>query len=252
MAQWVTLHLNEGVAGTDTLFSAASQQTMWHPHYSYRVTPATQETYPGRQFSAYGLAFGVSDYRGVKMAAHSGAYDGMYSRVAMVPEHELGIVVLTNTMKGIGSWVVYDIVDAYLGSSVRDWSAFGLERDRRSKAAFDARLDEHKASRVEGTYPTLTGDDMAGHYHDPLYGDIMIVAGDGELRMEFPRAARLGATLTHWHYDTWQINWDETHAWFDFGTVQFESDNERRVTGLKFSVPNEDIFFEEINPKKVR
>jgi len=252
MAQWVMLHLNEGRAGNTQLFSAEAQQQMWHPHHNYTVTPATRETYPGRTFNAYGLAFGVSEYRGHFMAAHSGAYDGMYSRVAMVPDEELGIVVLTNTMKGIGSWMVYDIVDAYLGSSVRDWSGYGLERDRRSKAAFDARLDAHKASRVEGTRASLSADQMTGRYHDPLYGDVDIVERNGVLRMEFPRAPRLGATLSHWHYDTWQINWDETHAWFDFGTVQFEANNEREVTGLEFSVPNEDIFFEEIHPKKVR
>jgi len=252
MAQWLKLHLNEGIISTDTLFTARSQQVMWHPHHNYTVTPATRETYPGRNFNAYGLGFGVSDYRGHFMAAHGGAYDGMYSRVAMVPGEELGIVVLTNTMKGIGTWMVYDIVDAFLGSSVRDWSAYGLEWDNRSKAAFDARLDAHKASRVEGTEASLSTDQMTGRYHDPLYGNIDIVERNGELRMEFPRAPRLGATLTHWHYDTWQINWDETHAWFDFGTVQFDLNNEREVTGLTFSVPNEDIFFEEISPVKVR
>ena len=252
MAQWVKLHLNEGVVGTDTLFSSGAQQVMWHPHYNYATTPRTRETYPGRTFNGYGLAFGVTEYRGHFMVAHGGAYDGMYSRVAMVPDEELGIVVLTNTMKGISTWMVYDVVDAFLGSSVRDWSAFGLEGDRRSKAAFDARLDEHKASRIEGTSPSLDTATMVGQYYDPLYGDVMIVDRDGTLRMEFPRAPRLGATLTHWHYDTWQINWDETHAWFDFGTVQFEVNNERHVTGLKFSVPNEDIFFEEIHPKKTQ
>ena len=252
MAQWVKLHLNEGQVGSTRLFSEGAQQVLWHPHYNYTTTPATRETYPGRTFNGYGLAFGVSEYRGEFMVAHNGAYDGMYSRVAMLPDQELGIVILTNTMKGIATWLVYDVFDAYLGSSVRDWSAYGLERDDAARANFDARMDAKRDARVMNTEPTLSPDDVAGTYHDPLYGDIVITAVGGGFRMEMPRAPRLGATLTHWHYDTWQINWDETHAWFDFGTVQFEANNERQVTGFQFSVPNDDIFFEEIHPTKVR
>lgn len=247
MAQWVTLHLNEGVVGEDTLFSAAEQREMRRPHYNYQPN---SQTYPGQNFSGYGLAWGISEYRGHTVVAHSGAYDGMYSRVAMVPDQELGVVVLTNTMKGIGTWLVYDLIDAYLGSSVRNWSRFGLARDERARASFDRRLDEHRGARKPGTLPTLAVADMAGTYHDPLYGEVVVLERDGVFRLEFPRAIRLGATLTHWQDDTWQINWDERHAWFDFGTVTFTIDDDGQVDGLEFSVPNDDIFFEEIHPKK--
>jgi len=252
MAKWVTLHLNEGEIDGKQLFSAARQQEMWHPHFNYTVTPATRETYPGRNFNGYGLAWGTSEYRGHFMAAHGGAYDGMYSRVAMVPDQELGVVILTNTMKGIATWLAYDIVDAYLGSSVRDWSAFGLERDNRSKANFASRMDSFRNAREEGTSPTFSAAEIEGTYHDDLYGDIEVRLEGGGLRLLFPRAPNLSASLEHFHYDTYEIKWDVTHSWFDFGTVQFESNHKREVIGISFSVPNEDIFFEEINAKRVR
>lgn len=251
MAKWITLHLNEGEIDGKQLFSAARQQEMWHPHFNYTVTPATRETYPGRNFNGYGLAWGTSEYRGHFMAAHGGAYDGMYSRVAMVPDEELGIVVLTNTMKGISTWLVYDIVDAYLGSSVRDWSAYGLERDNRSKANFASRMDDFRYARVENTEATFSIDQIVGTYYDDLYGDIKVQNGSDGLRLNFPRAPGLSASLEHFHYDTYEIKWDVTHSWFDFGTVQFESNHKREVVGMSFSVPNEDIFFEELNLKKV-
>ncbi|HAY35963.1 MAG TPA: serine hydrolase [Bacteroidetes bacterium] len=251
MAQWVRMHLNEGELNGTRYYSEAAQQQMWHPQFNYSVTPSTRETYPGRNFNGYGLAFGVSEYRGQFMAAHGGAYDGMYSRVAMVPDMELGIVVLTNTMKNMGPWLVYDIVDAYLGDSVRDWSGYGLERDNRSKTAFANRMDSFRDARVEGTSPTLERDNIEGTYHDDLYGGIVVVTEEGTLRLTFPRSPDLNATLEHFHYDTYEIKWDQTHSWFDFGTVQFESNHKREVVGMSFSVPNEDIFFEELNLKKV-
>ena len=58
------------------------------------------------------------------------------------------------------------------------------------------------------------------------------------------------AELTHWHDDTYLINWMKDQAWFDFGTVQILKDNNGKPSGLQFDVPNDDIFFEEI--KSVR
>jgi hypothetical protein len=72
------------------------------------------------------------------------------------------------------------------------------------------------------------------------------------LRMEFEHSPYLAATLTHWHYDVWEIQWDKKHAWFDFGTVRFNLDNNLEVTGMDFDVPNNDIFFEELKPYRVR
>ena len=64
--------------------------------------------------------------------------------------------------------------------------------------------------------------------------------------MEFEDAPLLGADLEHWHYDTYEIAWDEEHAWFDFGTVSFSKSNNMEVEGLSFDVPNYDIFFHEL------
>ena len=252
MAQWLKLHLNEGRIGDNVLFSERSQQQMWHPEFNYMVTPQTRETYPGRTFNAYGLAWGVSEYQGQLMVAHGGAYDGMYSRVAMVPELELGVVVLTNSMKNMGPWLVYDIVDAYLEHSVRGWSEFGRQADMSDKKAFAERMADFRNARIESTTPRFPMSQIVGTYHDDLYGDIEVQNQNGVLRLIFPRATRLNATLEHFHFDTYEINWDETHSWFDFGTIQFESNHKNEVIGLTFSVPNEDIFFEEIHPVKVK
>jgi hypothetical protein len=83
-----------------------------------------------------------------------------------------------------------------------------------------------------------------------MFGKVEITQREEVLQMNFPAAPQLNATLSHWHYDTWLINWKETHAWFDFGTLQFELDNNRKVTGLSFDVPNDDIFFHEIKAGK--
>ena len=69
------------------------------------------------------------------------------------------------------------------------------------------------------------------------------------MTIEFEHTPDLTATLEHWHYDTWKLNWSspEKLAWFTFGTVKFNVDNNNKVTGISFDVPNDDFWFEELN-----
>ncbi|MEL7221524.1 MAG: DUF3471 domain-containing protein, partial [Bacteroidota bacterium] len=89
-----------------------------------------------------------------------------------------------------------------------------------------------------------------GTYHSPTMGEIKIEIVDEKLELHFADSPKLDATLSHWHYDTFRINWNETHAWFDFSTLQFELDNNLKVSSLSFDVPNDDIFFHEIEAFK--
>src|SRR5262249_5283756 len=77
-------------------------------------------------FSAYGLGWGLNDYRGHKVVSHSGGLAGMVSRVRMIPDLKLGIVALTNQEAGGAMEAIsYHIIDHYLKAPAIDWvSAF--------------------------------------------------------------------------------------------------------------------------------
>jgi hypothetical protein len=98
------------------------------------------------------------------------------------------------------------------------------------------------------TRPTLSEDKIAGDYYSDLVGKISILKKGNDLKLEFEHHPLLSATLTHWHFDTWKINWDEDHAWFSFGTIKINSNNNQKVLGFDFDVPNDDFFFEELKP----
>ena len=100
------------------------------------------------------------------------------------------------------------------------------------------------------TKPDFTLQDAVGKYHDAVYGELEVTWDGQQLQLHFGQAPHLTATLSHWQYNTYQLNWQETHAWFGFGTVQFTLDNLGHVHGLEFDVPNDDIFFEEIHAEK--
>ncbi|MEN0004935.1 MAG: serine hydrolase [Bacteroidota bacterium] len=251
MLKWMNLQLQQGKYGEKQLFSAASQRNFWHPHNNNRVSEAAQKQYEGRHFSGYGLGWGLSDYRGRLLTSHGGGYDGMYSRLVLVPEEQMGIVVLTNSMKGISTPLTYYIIDAMMGLTPKDWSAEALERQKSWDDYRANRLKKRYDKHVKGTTADVSMDEMIGLYRCPMYGDIEIKKKGDAMTIHFSNAPNLDADLKHWHYNTYEIKWKKTLAWFGFGTVQFELSNDGAVTGLQFDVPNDDIFFEEINAVKV-
>ena len=93
---------------------------------------------------------------------------------------------------------------------------------------------------------------ITGLYRCPMYGDINIREENEELVIDFVPAPDLKATLTHWHDDVYRMDWKKDQAWFDFGTVQILKDNNGKPSGLLFDVPNDDIFFYEIEAVRVQ
>ncbi len=252
MLNWVQLQIDQGRWEGEPLISADRQIDYWTPHNSYRLSSNARRNYPMRHFSGYGLGWGVFDYDGRFVASHSGGYDGMFSRVAIMPEERLGIVVLTNSMKSISNAIMYYTFDRFLGRDLRDWSGEGLENYLRGKEEHEEWLDNLRTQRLAGTQPGLPLSDYTGFYRCERYGEIEVEIEDGQLKLDFKPAPDLAATLEHWHFNTFEIKWEKEHAWFDFGTVQFVLDNNGGVEGIEFDVPNYDIFFHEIKARKVK
>lgn len=249
IGKWMILNMNHGITGADTLISAASRNMLWKMHNSYTVNHTKADDF-NTHFRGYGLGWGLADFHGRLRVSHGGGYDGMISAVNMIPDEKLGVVVLTNGMNAPTSAVTYYALNALLGEKEKDWSAEMLEQNKK-RAGDDKRIPEREAARVKGTKPSLPLEKYAGKYQSAIYGDIDIKLENGKLRIYFEHAKALSATLEHWHYDVWKLDWDETHAWFSFGTVKINMTNNLKITGMDFDVPNNDIFFEELKPVRV-
>lgn len=250
MSAWIQMNLDGGIWKEDTLIKKEIQNKLWTPHNNYVLSEKARKSVPGRNFAGYGLGWVLGDYYGNLVVSHSGGYDGMYSRVMMLPDMDLGIVILTNSMKGNTLPLCYYIVNQYIEKDNRDWSAEWLENSKANNDHAEA-IDSREKNRKKKIKPILEPDAYTGTFYSGMHGKVYIKMRDDELRMEFEDNPGYMATLTHWHYNIWQINWDQTHAWFDFGTVQFLMNNDLEINGLHFDVPNYDIFFDEVDLRKL-
>ncbi|WP_445381770.1 serine hydrolase [Robiginitalea sp. IMCC43444] len=251
LSKWMIFNLDHGITGTDTLLSKRTRNMVWTPHNNHMVDHTSENDFD-RHFNGYGLGWGLSDYKGRLKVGHTGGYDGMITALTLIPDEKLGVVVLTNGTKSPIMAATYYALDTFLDAeSEKDWSADYLAAANRRINA-DTRIAERIAKRVSNTQPSISPDAFAGRYHSDLYGELSIVQKDNNLKLEFSHSPLLSATLTHWHYNVWKLNWDHPQAWFSFGTIQIQTNNMMEVSGFAFDVPNDDFFFEEIKPKKIK
>jgi CubicO group peptidase (beta-lactamase class C family) len=245
MAKWLVLQLGRGTAAGQAVFSDAASRQMWTPHVSHTVDRASAERFPSTHFRGYGLGWNLSDYRGRLVVEHGGAYDGMYSQVVLVPEEQLGLVVLTNSMTSIGSALKYVVVDRFLGGGDHDWSREFLERAKRREATHAQEAATVAAARLPDTKPSLPLADYAGTYPSDLYGKATVTLEGGALVLRLLPNPDLVADLSHWHLDTFHLKWRKDFPWFADGKAQFVLDPRARITEMKLDVPNEDFWFHE-------
>lgn len=249
MSQWMIMNLNNGVYNNDTLFSTQSRNMMWTPHNNFTVDQTSSEK--AVHFRGYALGWTISDYNGRLRVGHTGGYSGMLSAVTLIPDEKLGVVVLTNGMKPMFGPLINYTVDAFLKTSTRDWSAEALANYKKNK---DTRIEERKKARNPDTKPSVPIKEYTGEYLAAAYGKIFVKENDGKMVISFEHTPDLSATLDHWHYDVWRMTWQKPDplTWFQHATVKFELDNNNKVTGLSFDVPNDDFWFEELKSQKVK
>ena len=252
MAEWVRLQLGRGTYQGKKIFSAERSREMWTPHTVVSgVTEANEKFNPNVHFNLYGLGWGLSDYRGRKVVTHSGGLDGMTSRVALLPEENLGVVILTNSETPLQAFLYYKVFDIFLGAPPRDWSADYLARSKAARERDAAEAKKLEDARVPDTKPSLPLSAYAGTYGGPMYGDATVTEENGRLVVRLlPSPAYVG-DLEHWHFDTFRIKWRDSVVYpYPRGWVTFQLDHQGKVSEMKIDVPNPDFDFKELEFKR--
>ena len=74
-------------------------------------------------YYSYGLAWFVHDFRGRKMAMHTGSIDGMIAIIGLIPEENIGVYVFINSDHiEYRHALMYQVIDTLLGRDDTDWS----------------------------------------------------------------------------------------------------------------------------------
>ena len=148
----------------------------------------------------------LSDYHGHLLVQHGGDTDGMASLIALVPDHNFGLVILTN----LGDpWfrqvLLYKLLDRMLGQPPADWH--GIYRSIAKE--YEAGETPRTIARSGSTPPHLPICDYAGRYEHPLYGTALLSCTNGALTLTL-----LGneADLDHFQFESFSVRWRHFNA----------------------------------------
>ena len=256
LAKWMNVQLAGGelpTTGADgkpqRLFSEKSQHQMWSMLTPIEIrkaqVPELASLTPN--FFGYGESWFLSDYRGRKLVWHTGGWPGMVSRVTLVPELKLGVVVLTNAESGAAfNAITYRVLDAWLNpGSKTDWVAAYDKAVKKAQAKADDSMAKHEAARDKHSKPSLPLQGYAGTYRDPWYGDVIVGREGGKLRMRFSHTPQLVGTMTPWQHDTFTVRWDDRTLNADaFVTFALDEDGHVREARMEPISPLTDFSFD--------
>ncbi|MCS0591116.1 serine hydrolase [Massilia norwichensis] len=222
IARWMNVLLAQGKlpaaanAAADgkeaRLFSAKQARELWTAQTPMRTgEPNAKLAGTRANFAAYGLGFQLRDYHGRLLALHSGALQGFYSKVVLVPEEKLGIAILTNAESG-GSlnalqWQLLGrLVDK---DDKTDWIGAVAAVEDEMHAKEKARLAKTSAARAAKSQPSLARSAYDGDYQDPWYGIASIKHVGGKQILSLSRTPDLTGELEHYQHDTFIVRWKE-------------------------------------------
>lgn len=253
LTNWVRVQLDGGViSGTgdsaQQLFSEKRQREMWSMITPIPVAkpsvPALAAATPN--YAGYGEGWSLSDYRGKKLVWHTGGWPGYVSRITLVPEQGLGIIVLTSAEQG-GAFqaATMRVLDAYLDGPRTDWTSAYLSARGNAQEKAEKSWQEHIAKRDLRSGPSLPLGRYAATYRDPWYGDVIVEQKGDKLRIRFGKTPDLIGTLSHWQHDTFVVRWDQRWLNADaFLTFALEPDGAVREGRMEAISPLTDFSFD--------
>ncbi|MFA5973646.1 MAG: serine hydrolase [Lentimicrobiaceae bacterium] len=245
LCNWMLVHLNHGTYGENLekqLFSAASQREMWKIH---TVTDANLNPRYNSHFAGYGLGWGLTDLKGYLSVSHTGGLPGMQSETFMIPDLNLGVVVLTNTENdgaALFSAVTQTIVDSYLGLDDFDWT-------EKYFARFQARqnVGDSVTMKVWETVKTadnshIDAGEYIGLYEDKWFGKMEVFKKGNQLWIKSIRSPKLTGQMHFYKANSFAVKWEYQDMNADAFAI-FSLDEEGKAQSIRMKGISPDIDF---------
>jgi CubicO group peptidase (beta-lactamase class C family) len=238
---WTMMLLNNGKLKGHRFLSENSVNRLMEPHTILGTSIAQRQR--GIHFNTYGLGWFISDYNGRKIVEHDGGMPGYISKITLVPEEKISIIILNNGNDFfINNALKSDLLDILVKGREFDWIGESAAVKKKYDTANELQLKQRLESRIPGTKPSHQPQEYTGIFRDKSYGDAEIVIEGSQLKLSFlPSAKVFTGSLEHWHYDTFKVVFRDEYL--TYGLVTFSFDSSGRVTGFKIDLPSDDFHF---------
>ena len=174
MTKWMKFLLADGVWDGERLVSSEHIKEMMTP----QILLSPEKIYPAaasydHNYYSYGLAWFVHDYKGQKLAMHTGSIDGMVAIIGVMPEKNVGVYVFINSDHiEYRHALMYSVLDILLENEKSDWS----------DKLYQVYHPENTETPDEMEYPAVDQEDLVGDYTLAGSYPLSIVVENGKLK----------------------------------------------------------------------
>ncbi|MEO8771762.1 MAG: serine hydrolase domain-containing protein [Ferruginibacter sp.] len=233
MSVWLKFILDKGKKDTTQLLSKKSAKILRTPVLFTGSAMHEDET----ELKSYGLGFGFSAYKGSRVMYHTGVSGGYITHIALMPEENIGIVVLTNVETYTNGFIA-NMFDRALNKEQTDWNSDVLkivqqQQSEESQELKDVRLQIKNRTNIENA------NNFQGKYTNEYCRPIQIIARDKGLFLVFNN---MSYPLVHdkdnnfWAYDENSL-----------GKMELSfSVKENMITGISFTLMGEGLQFQKM------
>ena len=247
LSKWMIMQLSNGAVNDSVqLISRRNHSKMWRP-YTNRGFVAEPNPPYRTHFYAYGLGWGIRDVNGYIKLSHTGGMPGMLSQTILIPELDLGVVVLTNADPGGYSFISIPnlIVDSYIGVDSVDWISRMTQAISNRESEGDSVVESVWEVVKKAKSKHINPENFIGTYEDDWFGEMVIWEKDKEMWIKSIRSPKLVGKMSYYRANTFAIRWEYRDMECD-AFASFILDKEGKATGFTMEgiSPNIDFSFD--------
>lgn len=217
-------------------FTYKTLSYMWSAHNILGVSELDEE-WNNTFFRSYGLGWRLENLGRLKAISHTGTLSGYQAYLMLVPELELGVMILNNGSNSAarGS-VMQTIVKSYMQkNNILDYDLANIDWIQQ----YNDYLEEREQRYIDNLDIPVASSDMiisneqvVGIYEDKWFGQLIVKASDESnqsLRIHSARMSTLTGTLVPFQDASYKIVWDNQNAASD-AFMHFSLNTKREIT----------------------
>ena len=227
LSKWVIMQLQNGKYGADKqnqMFSEKQHTEMWT---SQTILPNRPIAPYFSHFKSYGLGWQLTEVKGSFQVSHTGGLDGIVTQVTLLPELNLGIIVLTNQQSGAAfNAITNTIKDSYLNIKSDDYVTLYSSQRKEKETSADkiseevwVTVEKNKKGKIK-----IDNKKYVGTYKDNWLGEIVLSEKKGKLYFQSDRSPQLAGELFFYKDNTFALKWNNRSFLAD-AFLLFSADN---------------------------
>lgn len=249
LANWAIMWLNHGKWKNKQILSPETIRTLVTPQTTLPVSEEKEKL--GIHFRNYALGWSTYDYNAHKIIEHNGGMPGYISKVALIPEENMAVIILNNGFELYGNDALfYSIVDIATDHYTTNWIDYYELKKQESDIAEKEYSENRLETKNTENKPTLPIQNFTGIYQDKMYGNAEITIKNKELTCTLlPAKLIFTSIMEPWNKNTFKVVFRD--PFLPYGLVNFDINESNQVEGFKIDLPSNDFHFKNLDFKKI-